>query len=461
MNRQRLNNSTKTTTSFRLIQSLSEKVLVSLKILISLAQRNCMKNLTLLLFALLIMSCSSDSPDPEPDSDPETPAENPSGEDDNDSDPPEEPVDNGTIPFNISVVLREWQDNGDGTFSPEGDFYVQDFVQGQKVAGELFNVSQGAGLSADAQLYNNGKEDILIFFDWPEQKHFIYKLSDGTSVSGVFNELFPELDLCVVNSIQIGANDNTIFGFAEDLCNSPQSVRLFARDWITGEITEFDEIPSAFIGDSFHKPWVTEDYYIVQYDDVQPGYENISKDGVIIYDANSLDVIVFSENTLSSKDVIIDGDELFLATTPDQLEIIDLNSLNTDYSWTVGPISIGSRPPRNGSISSGKIAMLETTAISKPVYWDLSLNEIVSVNNDPYFAYFNRDIIDPTRLQLIPQEFKFQMETETFAIYYQVFDPVSDEFLAYKLVFMDFDGNVLFEHEFPDIPFVPVKILKR
>ncbi|NAY93440.1 hypothetical protein GTQ34_16130 [Muricauda sp. JGD-17] len=419
----------------------------------------------ILLLTSIVLGCSKgESPEPDLDQQEDTTSNPESNIEDEDAPIVENPMEEemGNIPFSISVILRTSNGSLNG-----GEYYTMDFVMGEEKPRDPFNISQSIGLSSNVALADNGKEDILLFLhtdpvsNIEDRTYSAYNLTKQEVKSGSFRDFFPDSDECFWNVNQIGCNENKIFTFENDVCSNEGNIRIRARDIESGEVEVFPLIENAYAGDSGHRMLLTDRYFVLQYDDRSPEAINSIKDGLVIYDANTYEEVL-SLNGSQAKQISIDDDLLFVATQPNTIEILDLNTGNPVYAATTDSFLVDwTTSVTKESISDGRVSGVREEAILVPVYYDIAKNETVDVNRDPYFAFFNRDTIDFTADVIIPQQFKFDMASERFAISYYTFDPGANTPKSIGLVFMDFDGTVLFKHELPDFPLIPDRIIRR
>lgn len=417
-----------------------------------------MKKLVLTLTVLFIFSCSSNLEEPQMDSQQSQQEEEVIKEEET---PELEEI--NTIPFNISIVFRTYNNAPSG-----GEYYILDFLSGNEEPSELLNITESEGLSTEIGLVKNSAEDILVFnhtqsigTNVEDRFYTSYDLNITEATSGSFADFFPNIDACFFNVNSVLWNRDKIFTYENDICDTYGAIRIQALDIATGQVYEFPILENAYAGDSAHRSLMTKKYFIIQYDDRKPETLNSIKEGLIVYDANTYEEVLHL-NSMQSKGIIIDGDQLYVATQPNTIEIIDLKSGNPLYTNTTNTFIVDwASSIIKGSISDGKVAGVRAEAIDVPVYYDITQNQTIDVNRDSYFAFFNQDAFDNSADIIVPQEFKFDMASGTFAITYYTFDPGATVLKSIGLVFMDFEANVLYQHDLPQYPIIPDRILKR
>lgn len=391
---------------------------------------------------VLVLACSNDVENPEINQppDPEGIKEGEGGEEDG-------------IPFSISVLLKKY-----AGINNEGDYFLVDFTKGRHEGSDPLNITQSIGLSAEAGFLQNGKETILVFAKLPEKYYVTYDVLSGETRAATYAELFPEGNACFLAANQTAWNATKVFSFENDGCSGPGSIRVLVSDLESGEVTELSMLENAYTGDTSHGVWLTDDYFLVHYDDRSPDAQMLTREGLVVYDAKTLEQ-VYATNSPSIKSIYIDGDQLLIASRLDSVELIDLSTPELGLSKMPNPSFPENTRIGNISVYNGKIGtLLPEGNFVIPAYYDIVKNEYSAVNREPYLAFFNRDTIDFTAEVLRPEEFKFDMETGTFAITYLIFDPQEGIPKSSAIVFMDFEGNVLFQQNFPPTPFLPVKI---
>ncbi|WP_420399838.1 hypothetical protein [Flagellimonas sp.] len=388
----------------------------------------------IILWAIAIFSCSTDS-----DSDLSNPG-------------------NNTIPFSVTALVKEY--NGG-----EGEYHTIDFIQGRKEPSNLTNITNTLNLEPNAIFRSNGLENLLLFkqgdLQGPDAIYIMMDLDDNQIVSGSYKDYFPITNNCFFDAGQIGWDKNRLFSFENDVCDQG-NLRLLTHNLSNSEVTEFPFLEKAFTGDTPHGILVTEDYFFVQYDDRSEEALDTYKEGLIVYNSSSLNE-VFSNRTAGLKTTFVDGHDIFVATRPSKMEIIDLTTGNVKHSTTTFNYFLATDDKiSNVSISDGKVAYVDNSmAIGIPAYFDFNENDSFTVDQEKYMAFFNRDTLDFDADVIVPQEFKIDLETMTFAVTYLRFSRGENVPKSSAIMFMDFEGNLLLDYEFPSFRFEAEKLLKR
>lgn len=423
-----------------------------------------MRTFSSFIFLVLVFSCSDDSIE-QPESDNQTDDEIIIEEENmpEEEEEQENEID-ATIPFDISVILKEFQGNG----TTDGVYYSIDFNQLGSQASELKNITEELGLEVNAYLAPNGSENILSFSQGENsinQKYVSLRLDTRELNSLNTDMVFSDDFTCSLPGPTFSWNSENFFAYRYNFC--VEQIELLVRTYDTGLLTELPPIEDSYIGDSFHQIWGTEDYFLVQFNSFfHEGVQNFrDRDGLAVYNAKSFEIILLDTTPLE-KTIRIDRDKILVITRNEGMEIIDLSTTNVEFSTEVVPNMELNPTIVNTSIVNGKVGLVVfqgTTSTSYPSYFDFNANEIIMVNQESYDDFLNRQGSDiNSNSDLIqPTDFKFDMESETFAFTYAIGDRISSQPRAYGLVFMNFDGEVLFQYDFPNIPFVTQQILRR
>ncbi len=431
-----------------------------------------MKRHVLIVTLVLFISCSSDGEEPDvvDQTDDETVMEEEMEETMDETDQSEETgeEEESTIPFNVSVVLK----NIENLQSIDDDFYLQDFQTGRVEPSLLENISEQYSISSDATLSETGRPDILFFARFIQGlgEEYVGLDLDTRSIRSIQKiVLFDEVENDCNFPFPIMWGENSMFSVYSDVCGDVEILRPFNKISVDSAPVIFDEIENAFVGDSFHRFWTTEDYFILHYDHNRNEL-NIQQDGLVVYDANSLEE-KYSTTSDESMSFYVDDNLLALQTLSGEIRLIDLDTGATLHDHTsaervvllpkyenTGNYSIG-----NMDITNDRMGTFDTrsSAIFVPAYYDFIRQEKISVDRQKYLAFFNRDVIDFDADIIEPTEIKYDLESNVFVTSYIAGEPNNPGVLKYSgIMFMDFDGTLLFDYRFPDGFFVD-QLVKR
>jgi hypothetical protein len=303
-------------------------------------------------------------------------------------------------------------------------------------------------------------EEVLVFSHEPDRSYTTYQLNTGSTRSGSFVELFPNRLECFVNANQTAWNREKVFGFETGGCTGPGSVRLMARDLLSGSVTELPLLENAHTGDTPHGIWVNGDYFFVLFDDLNPDTRQTFQDGLVVFDTHTYKE-VYSIISPTIKGIYVDGNQLFISNWQNTVQFVELpDPENTTTKIPNPSFPVNSRV-QNSSIYQNKIGViLPEYNFQIPAVYDIGRNEYSYVNREKFLHFFKRDTVDLAAEILRPEAFEFNLENGTFAVTYLIFDPGESDPKSSAIVFMDFGGNILFRYEFPPSTFMPVKIIR-
>lgn len=416
-----------------------------------------MKKLLTVLTVLLLVSCSTDTTVPDNDSgnggnevenegDPGDGSGN-GGEETGDPGDDDGPAPEGTPPFGIGLV---YQKSAPGTRT--GPNFVLEFPKGKAEPGQEINLSAQLGLPESSDFLPNGVPEILLFKHSVES-YTSYNWNTGATASIASSELMTETVSCELFGSHIGLNRDAAFGFAIDECQEFRSIRLYALNRSTGAGGQFDLLSDIYTGDTFNGIWVTENYLFVEHNYQLSDPQDPNQEGLVVYHAETLEE-VYRLQTSTSKILYADGDQVFIVSRGETNShiLVDLASGAVQELESTEALPSQAAARIGGtSIHSGKVGLTISPIpgnIDYPAYFDFGLNDYVSVNEEVFQAYIHRDAIDPDREVRTPEAFAYDMAASVFAMVYLVYpdanstsEPPTDR----RLVYMDYEGNVLYE----------------
>jgi len=416
---------------------------------------------------LFFISCSSDSTEPEPEIDQQTDDEI-MIEEDNDDEEVGEEEEPFTFPFSISVVLKEFSN----VAQREGQFNSIDFFEGASNPAAPINLTQMLNLDLNAGIGANGQENVIVFgqkFGTLEKEYLTFNLDTQRIYSANRTELIIPSENCYFEGSHIGANSENILAFNYDSCSVNDGLILFLRNYDTNINSELLSINSGYTGDSAHRIWANDKYLFVHFDSFNiDNPDNITGDGLVIYDAKTLELI-YETRTAENKIPVIDGDKVVIRKNFDTMELYDLElrqSLFTNsISWSEGPYFEGNIG--NASIFRNKVGGLMrdvSGAQGVPGIYDFETNNIEIFNTEEYSNFFrNTGLPVPNPIRQ-PKEHKFDLESETFIVLYHGFTQGfiqndNPDFIG--LVYMNFEGEILYEYIFEERQWLEQIIIKR
>lgn len=414
-------------------------------------------SLPLLFF---LFACSSESPAPETDQQEREEIvigeENPINEQG-------ENEEEFSFPLSFSVIFKNFSNPS----LREGQFYSIDFINGSSLPNEPTNITQSLGLDLDAEIHNNGQENVLVFrqrFNLIDMEHITLNLDTGAVYSVKNSDLFQTDKNCFWYGNHLGATEDKFFAYNLDLCSEYEAVIPIVRSHSSNVNQILPTIDLAFLGDSPHRVWATKDYFFVHFSNLDKQIDPIGtvQDGLMVYDADTF-ALIYDTRTPVMKNILIDGHDLIIESrNPHQIELIDLVSGEQKFIQNVSNIdglktssTIGNRAIGNGSVEGSKIGGIVVLAgepnLLRPGIYDIETNSTIAINPNQYNDFF-RDKGNP-RPTLIrqPKEFLFDLGSNTIIILYNAFNEETTnsgipDFTG--LVFMNFEGKILNNYEF-------------
>lgn len=425
-----------------------------------------MKKLTpfLVFIAFILYACSSDSSEPEiiNQTDDEIVVEEEMEETSGEEEEMEE--ESVGFPFSLSVVMKNFSNPA----MREGEFLLINFEKNQLEPTAATNITSQIGLDLDAFIFENGQENVLVFLQLlenSEREYTTYNLDTGRTFSVLNTELSSSGD-CVSPGTHIGANANNILAYNLDFCSELDDLVPIIRNYEMDSNQILPIIEEAKAGDSFNRIWATDNHYFFHFANLLENEQD--RDGLIVYNANTLE-IVYESRTAEVKVPRVDGGKMILKKNANILELIDLQSGQTLFSNTISfsdGLSLGDRIGRT-YIHENKVGMLIVDVEEWEVFpgvYDFQTNSSVSFDSETYRDYFRSQglpIPNPIRQ---PKEFVFDLESETFAVLYHGFtqgfiQEDNPDFIS--LVYFNFEGEIIYEYEFDQKPWLEKVVVKR
>lgn len=249
--------------------------------------------------------------------------------------------------------------------------------------------------------------------------------------------------------------------FYSNECGEFSVIKPFVKSSTESNPIILGELNNAFAGDSVHKTWATRKFLIVHYDN-NTNDGGFQQDGLVVYDSNTL-LEVFSLTSERPMALYIDNNLLAIQYLGAQLlQLIDLDNGNVLHNQDISEIAVNASLV-NADITTDRMGTFDnqSSAIFVPAYYDFITKEIISVDRDKYMAFFNRDSIDFSADIIEPKEIKFDLQSNSFAISYYVFEPGFLQELKFMgVMFMDFEGNLLYNYQLPDDLYIQ-QLVKR
>ncbi|WP_350291965.1 hypothetical protein [uncultured Croceitalea sp.] len=425
-----------------------------------------MKKLILLFVFLCLIACSSNSPI-EPEANQQADDETTSEEGNNDDEmSEEEPF---TFPFSLSIVLKDFSNPA----QREGQFESIDFLKGLSNPSESLNLTQTINLDLDAGIVTNGQENVLVFLQKTgtiEKEYLTYNLDTQQIYSANRTELLLTSENCFFDGTQLAANSNGLLFFNYDLCQAPDDIIPVFRNQSTDENIIFPKIEAAHMGDSFNLLWGSDYYYYYHFNNLNEDAQgqSIDQDGLIVYNATSNEII-YENRTSERKIPLVCKQKMVLKRNNTLLDLIDLESGQTLFSNEVSNsdgLIIGDRLGQ-AEIYQNKVGLMiynfEEQKLFPGVY-DFQSNSSITFDSEVYREYFRNSGIPVPNPIRQPKEYKFDLESETFAVLYHGFtqgfiENDNPDFIG--LVFMNFEGEILHEYKFDERQWIEQIIVKR
>lgn len=428
-----------------------------------------MRSISALLCVFLFISCSSDSTETEPVNQQDDEVVIEEMEDENEDEMGEEQEESFKFPFSVSVVLKDFSN----PVQREGVFLSIDFTKNATAPNQAINVTAMASLDLDAGIIDNGQENILIFVQkagTAEKEYITYDLDTGVMNSVFDSALLIDSENCFFNGTHITANASNIFAFNYDLCSEDDGLIPISWDNTLNTATPLPTIERSFTGDTPHRIWANSNYFIVHFDDRRldnPG-ESIIGEGIFIYDAVSLELI-YETRTEERKIPLLDNNKLIVRKGSTLLDLIDLESGQTLFSNEVSNADglVFESRINNADIHEDRVGLLVFDFDELEVYpgvYDFRTNSSVVFDSEAYGEYFRTSglpVPNPIRQS---KDYVFDLESETFTVLYHGFtqgiiQENNPDFIG--LVYMNFDGEILYEYEFEKRPWLEQVMVKR
>lgn len=414
-----------------------------------------MRYLTNLLLIFLLVGCSPDTSDPNPE---------PEIEQESEKEEIEEKLEESfTFPFSITVVLKEFSD------ATNGEFISIDFVHATSEPSVATNLTSFVGLDLNAFIQENGQENVLLFTQGANilEREIISFNLDTRQTNSITNmEIFPDLEDCFGYGNHGASNENSFFTFRFNFCPEGEAVEPIVRNYSSSDNHYFDSLGPSFVGDSQYCVWANNDFLFVHFND--KSNSGNFQDGLIVYDSNSLEIIL--EDRFEGMMIpLIDDNKMILRRNPNLLDLIDLKSGQTIFSNSVLNSEGLIFGPRIGKtdIHENKVALMIANfddLRSYPGIYDFQTNSSIVLDSEVYREYFrNSGIPIPNPIRQ-PKEHIFDLESETFTVLYHGFtqgfiQEDNPDFIG--LVYMNFDGEILYEYEFERNQWLEQVVVKR
>ncbi|GMN05067.1 hypothetical protein MTsPCn5_04550 [Croceitalea sp. MTPC5] len=425
-----------------------------------------MKKPFLLVTIALFIACSSDSSEPQVVSPPDDEVV---VEEELEGEEMEEGEESFTFPFSITVVLKDFSNPA----VQEGEFLSIDFMQNSTNASSIINLTSLANLDLKAFAFENGQDNILIFAqgtNFEEREFVTYNLNTGEVFSVLRSDLLSPEENCFFTGTHFAANSDSVLFFNYDLCETPDDIIPITRNKAANENQIFPKIEGATMGDSFNLLWATDNHYFFHFNNLNEGNEgqSIDRDGLIVYNARSNEILYDNING-ERKIPLVDNQKMIVRRNSNFLDLVDLESGQTLFSNEVSNFEgliIGDRIGK-AYIYENKVGFMifnfEELEVFPGVY-DFQTNSSISFDSDVYREYFRDNGITAPNPFRQPKEHIFDLKSETFAVLYHGF--IEGPFLEDNpdfigLVYMNFDGEILYEYEFERRPWLEQIVVRR
>lgn len=430
-----------------------------------------MNKFPLVLLILFVFACSSDAPESEitdqPNEDIVAGEENGQEGEEMEEDGQEQSF---TFPFSVSVILKDFSNPA----NMEGQFLSIGFQENATGPTPITDVTSMAGLDLDAIILDNGQENVLLFRqgnDLSDWEHVAYNLDTGARAAVNNADLLLTEQDCYWYGSHLGANEDSFFAFNYDLCPDTGGIIPIVRGFGSNSNTVLPTLDLAYTGDTFHRVWPTKEYLTILFDsrDREVDPIGLERDGVIVYDAETF-TPVYQTRTPVPKIIAIDGSSLVVRTqSPPQIEIIDLSTGQQQYVQSVSNTEglLANSPIGNTSVSGSKIAgmvFLNYEDGAFPGIFDVATNTTTIFPPDTYSQFFRTKGLPVPNPIRQPKKHVFDMESETYAVLYHGFTEgiIRDnnpDFIG--LVYMSFEGEILYEYEFESRLWLEQLVVKR
>lgn len=421
-----------------------------------------MKKRILILFSILLISCSKDSSSNESQID----QQKDEGVVDNEENEKEaEDDETFSFPFSLSVILKNYTNSAER----EGEFISVDFWKNEISPSPQVNITSLAGLDLDADFFKNGQEEVLIFFQeiYTGELEFIkYNLNNGEVFSILRTEMLLTEGNCFSPGSHFAANSNNYLFYNLDFCEPKEGIIPIVRNQITNQNVILPKIEEASMGDSFYRLWATEKHFFFHFTPLSgDGFDS----SLIVYNSNTNE-IVYEDRTKGQKIPVVDKQKIIIQRKSDGfLDLVDLEKGQTLYSNSISnsdilifPESIGKAYMHGNKV--GLMMFNRDDLLSFPAIYDFQTNNSVILDSELYREFFRSTGLNIPRPIRIPQEHIIDLESETFAVLYHGFtgdfiQKGNPDFIG--LIYMNFDGEILYEYEFEQKPWIQQVVIKR
>ncbi|MDT0539861.1 hypothetical protein [Croceitalea sp. P059] len=417
-----------------------------------------MRKISTLFLISLLISCSSDSTVTEPEVEQQTDDEIVIEENEEES---------FSFPFSLSIVLKNFSNPS----IREGEFIYIDFIETRNNPSFETNLTSLASLDLNASIIENGQDNVLSFIQgstFEQQEIITYNLDNGEISSVLRSDLLISEENCISIGSQFRANSTSIISFNNDYCEQIEGIIPIIRNYTTNESEILPKIVEARIGDSFNLNWATDTHYFFHFDNLDSQGQSTDQDGLIVYDSRSNEII-YEDRTSEKKIPIIDNQNMIVKKGSTLFDLVDLESRRTLFSNEVS-ISEGliiGETIGNAQILGNKVGLmifnLEELKIFPGIY-DFESNSSISFDSEAYREYFRSSGIPVPNPIRQPKQHIFDIESQTFAVLYHGFtqgiiQEDNPDFIG--LIFMNFEGEIIYEYEFERKPWLEQVMVKR
>jgi hypothetical protein len=362
----------------------------------------------------------------------------------------EDPVDSeepkiGIIPFNVSVIGRDSNNSG--------PYYLSTFISGDEEPESPINLNESFSFSNNSLLSSLTKKDVLFRVDGSADLLRI-NLEDFSAIEGTIEEFFEDPGDCYYYPTSMKSADNRILSYTQNDCLGTDYTSLLSFDLNTDTLLQIDYGPEVTIGGGYYDNFISDNYAFISYKKIIANTNN-ELEVLDIYELQDFSKIYTYEASKIS--FAVDNELLFILNPVNHsFELLDLNERNILKSGILdSSLFIGSEIYFDSDfinqnrfnytdISSKKITLTSWYYGSGriPAIYDFDSGQISTISP------LNGDDLLPSNLVGI--DYRTDLETESSCFLYADLNGGGE--VSYGVMFMDFEGKILFESSIPFFP---------
>jgi hypothetical protein len=279
-------------------------------------------------------------------------------------------------------------------------------------------------------------------------------LENFSAIEGTIEEFFEDPGDCYYYPTSMKSADNRILSYTQNDCLGTDYTSLLSFDLNTDTLLQIDYGPEVTIGGGYYDNFISDNYAFISYKKIIANTNN-ELEVLDIYELQDFSKIYTYEASKIS--FAVDNELLFILNPVNHsFELIDLNERNILKSGILdSSLFIGSEIYFDSDfinqnrfnytdISSNKITLTSWYYGSGriPAIYDFDSGQISTISP------LNGDDLLPSNLVGI--DYRTDLETKSSCFLYA--DLSGSGEVSYGVMFMDFEGKILFESSIPFFP---------